>query len=102
MTSRFLWLAPYTNEILDVDTSKRLEPSFGAHTSHNTAGNVRSLVAKHVTELKNFNFWIYQEIAKLKDSQLEIREVEKNSSSGKEMGTGVPVTAYGRNRRVTV
>ena len=30
---------------------------------------------------------------KLKDSQLEIREVEKNSNSGKEMGTGVPVTA---------
>ena len=25
MTSRFLWLAPYTNEILDVDTSK-MEP----------------------------------------------------------------------------
>jgi hypothetical protein len=39
---------------------------------------------------------------KLKDSQLEIREVEKNSSSGKEMRTGVPVTAYGRNRTVTV
>jgi len=23
VTSRFLWTAPYTNEILDVDTSKR-------------------------------------------------------------------------------
>jgi len=30
---------------------------------------------------------------KLRDSPLEIREVEKNSSSGKEMRTGVPVTA---------
>jgi hypothetical protein len=29
----------------------------------------------------------------LKDSQLEIREVEKYSSSGKEMRTEVPVTA---------
>ena len=24
VTSRFLWTAPYTNEILDVDTSKRI------------------------------------------------------------------------------
>jgi hypothetical protein len=32
-------------------------------------------------------------MVKLKDSQLEIREVEKNSSSGKEMETGVTVTA---------
>ena len=39
---------------------------------------------------------------KLKDSQLEIREVEKKSSSGKEMETGVPVTAQGRERTVTV
>jgi len=30
---------------------------------------------------------------KLRDSQLEIMEVEKNSSSRKEMETGVPVTA---------
>jgi hypothetical protein len=29
---------------------------------------------------------------KLKDRQLEIREVGKNSSSGKEMRMGVPVT----------
>jgi hypothetical protein len=50
---------------------------FGIHTGHNTVGNVRSLVANHVTELKNFNFWTYEEIVKLKYSQLEIREVEK-------------------------
>jgi len=39
---------------------------------------------------------------KLKDSQMEIKEVEKNSSSGKEMEMGVPVTAYGCKRTVTV
>ena len=38
---------------------KRLELSFGIHIGHNTAGNVRSLVANHVTEFKNFNFWTY-------------------------------------------
>jgi hypothetical protein len=32
-------------------------------------------------------------MVKLKDSQLEIREVKKNSSSGKEMETGVAVAA---------
>jgi hypothetical protein len=52
---------------------------FGIHTGHNTAGNVRSLVANHVTEFKNFNFWTNEKIVKLKDSQLEIREVEKKS-----------------------
>jgi len=31
---------------------KRVERSFGAHTGHNTAGNVRSLVANHITEFK--------------------------------------------------
>jgi len=36
---------------------KQLEHSFGIHTGHNMAGNVRSLVANHVTEFKNFNFW---------------------------------------------
>ena len=30
---------------------------------------------------------------KLKDTQLEIMEVKQNSSSGKEMEKGVPVTA---------
>ena len=39
---------------------------------------------------------------KLKDSELEIREVEKKSSSGKEMRTEVPDTAQGRKRTVTV
>jgi len=39
---------------------------------------------------------------KLKDSQLEIKEVERNSSSWKEMRKGMPVTAQGRNRTVTV
>ena len=35
------------------EREKRLERSFGIHTGHNMAGNVRSLVANHVTELKN-------------------------------------------------
>jgi len=38
---------------------------------------------------------------KLKDSHLEIREVGKNPRIRKEMETGVPVTAYGRNGTVT-
>jgi len=29
------------------------------YTGPNTASNVRSLIANHVTELKNFNFWTY-------------------------------------------
>jgi hypothetical protein len=55
---------------------KMLEHSFGIHTGHNTAGDIRSLVANHVTEFKNFNFCTYQKIVKLKGSQLEIEEVE--------------------------
>jgi hypothetical protein len=39
---------------------------------------------------------------KLKHSQLEIRELGKNSSSGKEKRMGVPVTTYGHKRTVTV
>ena len=38
---------------------KRIERLFGIHTGHNTAGNVRSLVANHVTELKNSYFYTY-------------------------------------------
>jgi len=33
---------------------KRVECLFGVHTGRNTAGNVRSLVANHVTEFKHF------------------------------------------------
>jgi hypothetical protein len=76
-----------------VHTKKRLERSFGIHTGHSTAGNVRSFVANRVTEFQNCNFWTNEKIVKLKDSQLEIREVKKNLSSGKEMRTGVPITA---------
>jgi len=36
---------------------KTARRSFGIHTGHNTAGNVMSLVANHVTELKKNNFW---------------------------------------------
>ena len=49
-----------------------------------------------------FYFWTCQEIVELKGNQLEIREVEKkNSINVREMETGVPVTAYGRNRTIT-
>jgi len=34
----------------------RLERSFGMHTGHNSAGNVRTLVANHATELENYYF----------------------------------------------
>jgi len=52
---------------------KQLERSFGIHTGHKMAGNFRSLVDNHLTEFKIVNFWIYEKIAKLKDSQVEIR-----------------------------
>jgi len=39
--------------------------------------------------------------SEIKNSHLEIREVVKNSSSGKEMETDVLVTAYGRDRILT-
>jgi len=38
---------------------KRLERAFGINTGHYTADNVRSLVANHITELKNSYFWTY-------------------------------------------
>ena len=34
VTSRFLWLAPYTNEILDVDTSKKKDLSIRPRKPH--------------------------------------------------------------------
>jgi len=55
----------------------RLGRSFGIHTGHTTAGKVRSLVANRVTEFKNLTFGPMGEIAKLKDNQLETREVKK-------------------------
>ena len=56
---------------------KRLGRSSGIHTGHNTAGKVRSLVANRITEFKNLNLGPVGKIAKLKDNQLETREVEK-------------------------
>jgi len=38
---------------------KRLERSLGIHTSHNMAGNIRSLVANTKQNFKKFNFWAY-------------------------------------------
>jgi len=56
---------------------KLLERCIGIHTGHNTAGNVRLFVANRFTEFKSLTFGPVGRIAKLKDSQLEIREVEK-------------------------
>ena len=57
---------------------KQLERSSGIHTGQNTAGNVRSLVANHVTEFKNFNFWT---LTFLSSSQLgEFKSVVVSSS----------------------
>jgi hypothetical protein len=41
------------------------------------AGKVRLFVANRVTEFKNLTFGPMGKIAKLKDNQLETREVEK-------------------------
>ena len=38
---------------------KRLERSFGIHTGHTRRATLVSLVANHVTEFENFNFWTY-------------------------------------------
>jgi hypothetical protein len=54
---------------------KQLERSFGFLTGHKISGNFRSLVDNHVTVFKYVNFWTYEKIAKLKDKQVEIREV---------------------------
>jgi hypothetical protein len=56
---------------------KQLERSSGIHTGHNTAGKIRPLVANRVTEFKILTFGPMGKIVKLKDSQLETREVEK-------------------------
>jgi hypothetical protein len=56
---------------------KRVERSFGIHTGHNTAGNLRSFVANRFIEFKILTFGRMGKIVKLRDSQLEIREVKK-------------------------
>ena len=74
---------------------KRLERSVGFHTGHNTAGSVRSLVANHVTE---FIFFLLLDLLgnsenKRQPTGNQGSEKKKDSSSEKEMETGVPVTA---------
>jgi len=66
-----------SNDSKKYTLGKRLGRSFGIHTGHTTAGKVRSLVANRITELKNLTFGPMGKIAKLKDNQLETREVEK-------------------------
>ena len=66
-----------TNDSKKYTLGKRLGRSFGIHTGHTMAGKVRSLVANRVTEFKNLTFGPMGKIAKLKDSQLKTREVEK-------------------------
>jgi hypothetical protein len=47
---------------------------FGVHTGHNSAGNI---IANRITVFKILTFGPMGKIVKLKDSQLEIKEVEK-------------------------
>jgi hypothetical protein len=48
--------------------------NFGVHTGHNSAGN---MIANRITVFKILTFGPMGKIAKLRDSQLEIREVER-------------------------
>jgi hypothetical protein len=47
---------------------------FGVHTGHNSAGNI---IANRITVFQILTFGRMGKRAKLRDSQLEIREVEK-------------------------
>ena len=71
---------------------KWVEHSFGVHTGHNTAGNVRSMVANHITEFKILLSDLLRN-GESKRQPIGNQGSEKNSSSGKEMETGVAVTA---------
>ena len=66
-----------TNDSKKYTLGKGLGRSFGIHTGHTTAGKARSLVANRVTEFKILTSGPMGKIAKLKDNQLETREVEK-------------------------
>ena len=71
---------------------KRVERSFGVHTGHNMAGNIRSLVANHITEFKILLSALLGN-GEIKRQPIGNQGSEKNSSSKKEMETGVAVTA---------
>ena len=71
---------------------KQVERSFGVHTGHNTAGNVRSLVANHITEFKILLSDLLGN-GDIKRQPTGNQGSEKNSSSGKEMEMGATVTA---------
>ena len=64
------------SQVYTLREKRRLERSFGSHTGHNTAGNVRSLVANHVTELKKFLLWDL-----LGNSEIK-RQPTRNQGSG--------------------
>jgi len=60
----------------------------GVHTGHNTAGNVRSFVANHITEFKILLSDLLGK-GEIKRRPIGNQGSEKNSSNGKEMETGV-------------
>ena len=64
----------------------------GVHTAHNTTGNVRPLVANHITE---FKILLSDPLGngEIKRQPIGNQGSEKNSSSGKDVVTGVAVTA---------
>jgi len=64
----------------------------GVHTGHNTAGNVRPLVANHITEFKILLLDLLGN-GEIKRQPTGNQGSENNSSSGKEIETGVAVTA---------
>jgi len=59
-----------------------LERSFGSHTGHKTAGNVRSLIANHVTGFENSYFLDLLGNSEIKTANWKLGKWKKNSSSG--------------------
>jgi hypothetical protein len=47
----------HINRESNKEKKRELERSFGNDTGYNTAGNVRLLIANHVTGFKNSYFW---------------------------------------------
>jgi hypothetical protein len=47
----------HNNRESNKEKKRGLERSFGNDTGHKTAGNIRLLIANHVTGFKNSYFW---------------------------------------------
>jgi hypothetical protein len=59
--------------------------NFGVHTGHNSAENI---IANRITVFKILTFGPMKKIEKLRDNQLEIREVERRSKQWKRNENG--------------